>query len=164
LRAAARAQAATNVALSVHLPGWERHGHRVLDIIEEEGGHLDRTILDHMNPSGDDVAYQTSLADRGAYLEYDMMGMTYKYPPNKLCPDDSVTVGAIKQLIDDGVLERILMSQDVFLKSQFKRYGGIGFIHIFTTLRTQYERLGIGEGDLATIFTKNSQRILAFMR
>ena len=163
LRAAARAQAQTNVALSVHLPGWERHGHRVLDIVAEEGGALNRTILDHMNPSWRDVAYQTSLADRGAYLEYDMMGMTYEYPPNKLCPDDSVTVGAIKQLIDDGFLERILMSQDVFLKSQFRRFGGVGFTHIFTSLRTQYERLGIEETSLTTIFSQNPQRVLAFL-
>ena len=163
LRAAARAQAQTNVALSVHLPGWERYGHRVLDIVAEEGGALNRTILDHMNPSWRDVAYQTSLADRGAYLEYDMMGMTYEYPPNKLCPDDSVTVGAIKQLIDDGFLERILMSQDVFLKSQFRRYGGVGFTHVFTSLKTQYERLGIGETSLTTIFSQNPQRVLAFL-
>ncbi len=163
LRASAQAQAQTGAPLMIHLNGWEREGEKVLDIIEEEGGELTKTILCHMNPSWMDLDYQRRLGERGAYLEYDMMGMTYEYPPNKLCPDDSVTVGAIKQLVDDGFLERILMSQDVFLKSQFRRYGGVGFTHIFTTLRKQYERLGVRESELTTIFKQNPQRVLAFL-
>jgi phosphotriesterase-related protein len=51
LRGAARAQHATGVPLEVHLPGWERHGERVLDVVAEEGGDLRRTVLCHMNPS-----------------------------------------------------------------------------------------------------------------
>lgn len=163
LRASARAQAETGAPLMIHLNGWQREGDKVLDIIEEEGADVSKTILCHMNPAWTDLDYQRRLGERGAYLEYDMMGMTYEYPPNKLCPDDSVTVGAIKRLIDDGFLERLLMSQDVFLKSQFKRYGGVGFTHVFTTLRTQYDRLGVGESDLFTIFSKNPQRVLAFL-
>lgn len=163
LRASARAQAQTRAPLMIHLNGWEREGERVLDIIEEEGGDLSKTILCHMNPSWMDLDYQRRLGERGAYLEYDMMGMIYEYPPNKLCPDDSVTMGAIKRLIDDGFLERILMSQDVFLKSQFRRYGGVGFTHVFTTLRTQYNRVGIDESALVTIFKENPQRVLAFL-
>src|SRR3984885_8667195 len=60
LRAAARASAATRVPLSVHLPGWVRHAHRVLDIVEEEGANLSHTVLCHMNPSHFDVEYQHS--------------------------------------------------------------------------------------------------------
>ena len=40
LRGAARAQARTGLPLMVHLPGWFRLGHEVLDIVEEEGGDL----------------------------------------------------------------------------------------------------------------------------
>lgn len=41
LRAAARAAKTTGLPLMVHLPGWERHVHRVLDITAEEGVDLD---------------------------------------------------------------------------------------------------------------------------
>jgi phosphotriesterase-related protein len=51
LRGAARAQAITGLPLMVHLPGWERHGLRVLDIAEAEGADLRHTVLCHMNPS-----------------------------------------------------------------------------------------------------------------
>ena len=53
--------------------------HEVLDVVEAEGADLRHTVLCHMNPSHDDLAYQTSLADRGAFLEYDMIGMDYYY-------------------------------------------------------------------------------------
>ena len=76
LRAAGRASAATGVPIEVHLPGWERLGHRVLDILEQEGADLRHTVLCHMNPSFADKRYQRELAQRGAFLEYDMIGMS----------------------------------------------------------------------------------------
>ena len=40
LRGAARASKLSGAPLSVHLPGWERHAHRVLDVVESEGADL----------------------------------------------------------------------------------------------------------------------------
>ncbi|MBA3519256.1 MAG: phosphotriesterase, partial [Rhizobiales bacterium] len=125
LRGAARAQARTGLPLMVHLPGWFRHGHRVLDVVEEESGDLRHTVLCHMNPSGHDVDYQTSLGARGAFLEYDMIGMDYFYADQGVqCPSDDDNARAIKGLVDAGFLDRILLSQDVFLKMMLTRYGG----------------------------------------
>jgi phosphotriesterase-related protein len=45
LRGAARAQVRTGLPLMVHLPGWFRLGHRVLDIVEAEGANLSRLEL-----------------------------------------------------------------------------------------------------------------------
>ena len=55
LRASARASRITGVPLSIHLPGWERLAHEVLDVVEEEGADLRHTVLCHMNPSHDDL-------------------------------------------------------------------------------------------------------------
>jgi phosphotriesterase-related protein len=62
-----RASAATGVPIEVHLPGWERLGHRVLDILEQEGADLRHTVLCHMNPSFADKRYQRELAQRGRF-------------------------------------------------------------------------------------------------
>ena len=43
LRGAARAQRRTGLPLMVHLPGWFRHGLRVLDIVERGGRRSRRT-------------------------------------------------------------------------------------------------------------------------
>jgi len=163
LRAAARAHTHTRAPLMIHLDGWGREGHKVLDIVEEEGGDPGSTILCHMNPSWADVEYQASLAERGAYLEYDMMGMDYFYPPDKACPDDLSTLGAIKNLIETGFLDKLLLSQDVFLKMMFKLYGGLGYTHVFTNLGPYYQQLGITSQHLNTIFVENPARALGFL-
>ena len=73
----------------VHLPGWFRLGHDVLDIVEEEGGDPRHTVLCHMNPSFADLDYQTACAARGAFIEYDMIGMDYFYADQQVqCPSD----------------------------------------------------------------------------
>ena len=120
----------------VHLPGWFRHGHRVLDLVEAEGADLRHTVLCHMNPSHDDVAYQTSLAERGAFIEYDMIGMDYWYADQAVqCPSDEENARAIRRLVDLGHGDRVLLSQDVFLKMMLTRYGGFGYACCATSCR-----------------------------
>ena len=108
LRGAARAQARTGLPLMVHLPGWFRLGHAVLDLAEAEGADPSRTILCHMNPSWDDQAYQRSLAARGAFIEYDMIGMDYFYADQGVqCPSDDEAAQGILALIEAGFADRI---------------------------------------------------------
>ena len=79
LTGAARAQVRTGLPLMVHLPGWFRLGDAVLDLVETEGVDPHRVVLCHMNPSHMDTEYQVRLAARGAFVEYDMIGMDFYY-------------------------------------------------------------------------------------
>lgn len=115
LRGAAQAQRRTGLPLMVHLLGSFRVAHRVIDVIGEEGGSLYQTVLCHMNPSGTDVEYQVALAERGAFLEYDMIGMDFWYDDQGVnCPSDTENARAIMGLIERGMLDNVLLSQDVF--------------------------------------------------
>ena len=117
LRGAARASKLSGAPLSIHLPGWERLAHRVLDVVESEGADPRHVVLCHMNPSLHDHKYQRSLADRGAFIEYDMIGMDYFYADQQAqSPCDEENAIAICKLVEDGYRNSILMSQDVFLK------------------------------------------------
>jgi len=143
LRAAARAQRRTGVPLSVHLPGWLRYGHRVLDIVEEEGANVRATVLAHMNPTHRDPDYQCSLADRGAWIEYDMIGMELLYPGEGQSPSDRENAAAVARLIRDGYAGKLLLSHDVFIKMLLHRYGGFGYEHILTGFIPRLERHGV---------------------
>ncbi len=159
---AARAQARTGLPLMVHLPGWHRHGHRVLDIVASEGGDLARTVLCHMNPSGSDMGYQTSLAERGAFIEYDMIGMDFWYADQQVqCPSDEDNARAIKELIDRGYLDRILMSQDVFLKMMLSRHGGFGYAYILRHFLPRLARHGVSADAIRTMMVDNPRRVFA---
>jgi phosphotriesterase-related protein len=160
LRGAARAARRSGLPLMVHLPGWFRLAHRVLDITEAEGADPAHTVLCHMNPSGDDADYQKALARRGALIEYDMIGMDFFYADQGVqCPSDADNARAIAGLIDAGFVERILLSQDVFLKMMLTRYGGFGYAYILRHFVPRLQRHGVGEAAIRTMLTDNPRRV-----
>ena len=160
LRGAARASRLTGVPLSIHLPGWERLAHRVLDMVEEEGADLRHTVLCHMNPSFDDPAYQKSLADRGALLEYDMIGMDYYYADQKAqSPSDEENARAICALVEAGYGERLLLSQDVFLKMMLTKFGGFGYGYILRHFVPRLVRHGLDRATIDLLMIANPQRV-----
>jgi phosphotriesterase-related protein len=143
LRGAARAQKATGVPLEVHLPGWERHAGRVLDVVAEESGDLRKTI-------------------RGAWLEYDMIGMDYFYADQQAqSPSDQENAEAIGRLREAGLLGSVLISQDVFIKIQLVRYGGTGYAHILDHFVPRLRRHGFSEQDIQMILIDNPRRVFA---
>jgi phosphotriesterase-related protein len=162
LRGAARAQARTGVPLEVHLPGWERHGIRVLDTVTEEGGNPSRTVLCHMNPSGEDLEYQAAAANRGAWLEYDMIGMDFYYADQEAqSPSDEENARTIGRLRDSGLLDRVLLSQDVFVKIQLIRYGGTGYAHILEHFVPRLKRHGFAGKEIRQLLVENPKNVFA---
>jgi phosphotriesterase-related protein len=162
LRASARASRLTGVALSIHLPGWERLAHEVLDTVEHEGADLRHTILCHMNPSHEDLPYQASLAERGAFLEYDMIGMDYYYADQDAqSPSDEQNARAIRSLVDMGFGDRILLSQDVFLKMMLTRYGGFGYGYILKHFVPRLKRHGVDAAIIERMLTDNPKSVFS---
>lgn len=159
LRAAARAQKRTAVPLSVHMPGWERYGMRVLDIVDEEGGDLSSVVLAHMNPSGQDRLYQHALADRGAYIEYDMLGMEFYYPGEGQSPSDEDDAAAVAALVADGYAGQVLLSHDVFIKTLLRRYGGFGYAHVLESFVPRLERHGVPRDTALGMLTDNPRSV-----
>ncbi|WP_062209494.1 phosphotriesterase [Aureimonas sp. AU12] len=162
LRASARASARTGVPLSIHLPGWERLAHEVLDIVEGEGADLRHTVLCHMNPSHDDLPYQSALAQRGAFLEYDMIGMDYYYADaDSQSPSDEENARAIRSLADLGHADRLLLSQDVFLKMMLTRFGGFGYAYILKHFVPRLKRHGLDAAVIDRMLVDNPRAVFS---
>lgn len=160
LRGAAQAQRRTGLPLMVHLPGWFRLGHRVLDIAAAEGADLRHAVLCHMNPSHGDLAYQGELAARGAFLEYDMIGMDFFYADQQVqCPSDEEAARAIVRLIEAGHLDRILLSQDVFIKTMLTRYGGNGYGYVLRHFVPRLRRHGLDDAAVDRLLRGNPRSV-----
>ncbi len=160
LRGAVRAQARTGLPLMVHLPGWFRRGLEVLDIVEAEGGNPRQTVLCHMNPSFADRAYQLDCARRGAFIEYDMVGMDYFYADQGVqCPSDEETARAIVGLVEAGIGDRLLLSQDVFLKMMLEAYGGNGYAFVLEHYVPRLRRHGLDEAAIQAMLTSNPKSV-----
>lgn len=160
LRGAMAAQAETGLPIQVHLPGWFRLAHDVLDVADETGADPAKVVLCHMGPSGEDAAYQRSVADRGAWLQYDMLGMEVFYADQGVqCPSDDDNARHLAALVRDGYGDRLLLSQDVFVKSLYRRHGGPGYAHVLQYFAPRLERHGLTPDEVRSLMTDNPRRL-----
>lgn len=158
LRAASIAQRVVGKPLFIHLPGWQRYGHRVLDIVLRDHNVDPRAVvLCHMDPSGLDFAYQKSLADRGVSLEFDMIGMPYFYRGSGEGQSPSVedTCVAITGLVRNGYASQILVSHDMGLKSMLSVNGGNGLKYVPRLLADRLSQLGCAEDAVSRFMSDN---------
>jgi phosphotriesterase-related protein len=160
LRAAARAQPRVGAPLFIHLPGWQRRAFEVLDIVlSDEGVAPEAVVLCHMDPSGNDAWYQRAVADRGVWLEFDMIGMPVYYAGEGQSPGPEQTAAAVAGLVRDGYGASILMSQDVSAKSMWTRHGGNGFGYLPRLFLPRLERHGVPLTQGVELMTTNPRRL-----
>ena len=172
LQAAAAASRATGAAVTLHLAETARLGHEILDILEAGGVDPAHVIMGHSSGPAPDLDYLSALARRGAYVQFDFFGVTwrnddlsehlgYHFPPP--CSDE-VVVGVIVDLVRAGRGERILLSHDTCLKSQLVRYGGDGYAHVLHAIVPQLRWCGLTEAEVDAILVANPRRVLAWSK
>jgi phosphotriesterase-related protein len=163
LAASARAQRETGVAINVHfdIGGDSAELNHAVDILENAGADLNRVVLDHFICRPDEVALCRQLAGRGCYIEFDLYGQE-KWPKiyelTKGTPPE-VQVASLRWFISAGLLDRILISQDVGNLVTLSRYGGYGRTHILKNLASMFKHYGITDEHLRTIMVENPKRL-----
>ena len=170
LKAAARAQAETGAPISVHPPRMikgvptSKLAWQILDVLEDEGADLEKVIICHLDRSCyENVKYQEKIADRGAYIEYDLWGLeTYNERFNDAYQHDMMRVFEVKQLIKDGYIDNLLFAHDVCMKIQRTKYGGSGYGHILRSVVPMLKVNGVSNQQLQKILVKNPRRALQF--
>lgn len=160
LRAAAQAHLKTNLSIIVHPYPWGSTGMKILDILQQENVPLNRVIMSHVDCSMN-LEYQKSIADRGAYIEYDNFGKEY-YMDKDLSqnPRDTERIEALSKLISDGFTKNILFSTDVCMKIDLHRYGGWGYDHILSNILPRLRKIGISEETIHEILVVNPRKAL----
>jgi phosphotriesterase-related protein len=155
LVASCLAQVQTGVPLFIHLPGWQRRGHEVLDIVAEHGVDPSAVVLCHMDPSGKDTVYQREIAARGVWLEFDMIAMDLNFPGEGQSPSVQDTVDAVAGLLRDGHGDRLLLSHDIGLKVQWARNGGSGFAYVPVAFLPRLVDAGVDFAAAQRLMTAN---------
>jgi phosphotriesterase-related protein len=153
LRAGAKAHIATGALISIDT----FHGELALEklaILLEERVPPERVIIGHLGDRRD-LDYYLSLAEQGACLGFDHVGMT-NYAP------DEWRVESIKGLIERGYADQIVLSMDVHRRSYWRCMGGIGYDYLLTRFVPMMLENGITEEQVHTMLVENPKRCLPF--
>lgn len=159
LHAAGMIGAQTGKAVHVHTDLYTENGFEVIDILTGEGMKPEKICIDHVDvwlrPD-----YIKALLDKGAYVEFDNFGKEFYVSEERRFAYDLERIKLLKQLIDEGYKEKILVCNDICLKTMWKKYGGTGYAHILRTVKFMAEKNGIDENTYMSILTDNVKRFL----
>lgn len=162
LRAAAKAQRRTGLAITIH-PGRDiRAPMEAIRIVEGAGGDVTRTIVGHLDRTIFEDADYVELARTGCICEQDLFGWeTRHYPLSDIdMPNDAGRVERLKMLADKGFLDQLLVSQDVDSKLRLRPYGGEGYEHILRNVVPVMRRKGFDADAVEQVLVRTPRRLL----
>jgi len=165
LRAAAKAQKLTGANLNIHPGQGEASAMEAVRIVEEVGGDLTKTTMDHIDRAVRERENRIALANTGVYMEYDLFGREGYYPMEHRkidLPNDHMRINEIMDLIDAGYIKQIIISQDIWNKTQRRKYGGWGYAHIMDNVLPVMRAKGMSDEDIHTIMVDNPARVFTF--
>ena len=111
-----------------------------------------RVVIGHcdMVPDHD---YHLALVERGAWIQFDTVQGVHEW-------DTQQRLGWLRSLADAGHLDRVLLSQDVCLRSDYAAMGGPGYAYVVTTFADRLREAGFDAADIATLTVDNPRRML----
>ncbi len=169
LVAAAQAAQRTGAGISVH-PGRDpKAPFEIVTILGDAGADLSRVAICHMDrtyPQGFDIDGHgpLALARLGVMVEWDFFGVEtshYWMDPDVELPTDRGRLRAIRQLIDEGHRDRILVSHDICTRTRTQTLGGHGYGHFIRNVVPLMQRLGFASQDVAHLIRINPLRLLS---
>lgn len=183
LTAAGRAQEETGAGVVLHTNPAAVH--ILLDILLDNGADLRKVAAAHADsllsksstgypidgkneryPAEERMQHFKDLAGRGVMFAFDGFGVEYWNVSKNLelysRPRDIERVKQIVDLVKEGLVRNILISQDNCFKSQMTKYGGFGREHILKRIVPLLKWGGLSEKEINQIIIGNPKKLLAF--
>ncbi len=159
LRAAARAHRDTGAALCIHGISPE-----AIAILQEEGADLTRVVACHQDGTTPERAQP--MADLGIYIEFDCFGHEFYCDNGAYDADwpwhfstDAQRVQALVGLVQAGYTDRLLLSHDICVKMQLRRYGLNGYAHVLENIAPMLRHFGVTGAQIRTMTVDNPARL-----
>ena len=167
LRGSAQAQAHTGFPVLVH-PGRDVTAPLDnLNTLLENGADTSKIIIGHLDGRLKKLDDFKELADKGCYIEWDMVGEErsyYEYDTDFNLPNDAMRMDQISALIADGYGEQILIAHDLGYKHKLMKYGGHGYAYILANIAPRMRQRGIEESEIQDILVNNPKRALTITK
>lgn len=163
LKAAAIASLHTDLPIFIHTYPWSRVGLDAVDIVLDAGVSPKRICLCHLDVSFD-YEYLKLALKKNIYIEFDNFGKEYYFEsqPGAFSggpfETDLTRVRMIKKLVSEGHGERLLLANDVCLKTMLHKYGGWGYDHVYTNIIPMMRMEGVDQITIDMLIKKNPSR------
>ena len=159
LKAAGVVGSQTGHAIHIHTDLYTENGYEIVKILIAEGVKPEKICIDHV-----DVwlrpHYIKGLLKLGVFVEFDNFGKEFYVSQKRRFAYDLERIEVLKNLIDEGFGDRVLISNDICLKSMWKKYGGLGYAHILRGVKDMALQNGIEENAYNNLLTKNVKNFL----
>jgi phosphotriesterase-related protein len=167
LRCCAAAQNQTGVAIYIHPGPDDEVALEISKVLKEAGAEPDRVIIGHMDLFNMSSTTCRKLMDTGCYIGFDNFGhegfSKILHIPRYFHTNDINSITEIIDLIKDGYIKQILISQDAATKERLASYGGTGYAHILRDIVPIMRIKGLSDSQIHTLLVENPKRILSMV-
>jgi phosphotriesterase-related protein len=102
------------------------------------------------------------MADRGATLGFDLFGFDHSLlGQGRWPPSDRDVALVIASLVRDGYGDRIVLGQDIGVRTRYKRWGGWGYDHLLRHVVPLLLESGVDHEAIDAMLIGNPARLLA---
>ena len=166
LKASARAQATTGAPMIIHPSPIKGSLMKVSQVVLDYGADPSKIVFAHMDVQTD-IEILKNLLSQGFNIEYDSWGiedteLIDSSDDSLQLPNDNIRLKYMRDLIEDGYINNLIITQDMFLGLQMKKNGGKGYGHIIDNLIPRMKNFGFTQTEINNILVLNPQRILTF--
>lgn len=123
-----------------------------ISLLKEYGVDLSKVVIGHLDLKCD-LDYHLKIADTGCFMAFDTIGkINYQ--------SDEERIKHIKELVNRGHLNQIVLSQDMTRKSHLKVNNGIGYSYLLDNFIPKLMDAGITQEQIDHMLIENPKRLL----
>jgi phosphotriesterase-related protein len=121
---------------------------------------MSRVILGHCDTYLNDPRFMDVVPTLSCNIQVDMFGNSgYEKGFDFTYPSDETRVEGLLELMQNGMLERLTVSQDCGLKTCLRSYGGHGYDYIPRAIVPWLIRRGAQQDWIDQVLIRNPQRL-----
>ena len=165
LKAAAMANIKTGLPVFVHTYPWSRAGLEAIEILLSSGVKASDICICHLDVTFD-YEYIKLALDKGIYLEFDNIGKEFYFDAQDGAfsggpfETDIARARMLKRLVAEGHADRLLVANDLCLKTMLHKYGGWGYDHIYKNFIPMLRMEGLEEETIKQVINTNPRTFL----